>query len=412
MSSKLRGACEISTAKIELSESQKQFKKAALNLVLTTDSSSEVLVSEMKLNPCFLAVTENPKMSRTQSSITSPVNDPQAISQGHLSYVSHNQSRALQAQITEKVVIAFVDSGVDFRHPDLAERMWTHSNGNHGYNFISPNTQPLDDDGHGTHVAGLVAAMENNSFGVAGLTGDYVEIMALKALDQDGNGSSQNIYNSIQYAISHGADIINLSVEAKGQNSLIEDAMIDAINAGIVVTAATGNGSDEITAQNLYAPAYIGPSLKGAISVTSIDTQGTRLSSFANYSKTYAEIAAPGAENSTNSNGGLLSTTLGGGWARVRGTSQATPIITSAAAILIGYLKTQNVSYTPAGIEGFIRSDGIMHSQTLVPYVSGGHIINLGFLSSNLESYFNNPRTSNDRTFNGGESTGNSCVIN
>ncbi len=398
--------------KIELSKTQKKMRKAAATLNLTTDSTAENLEEALDENPCMLGIAENMDVKRSQTFQASAVNDPQSGQQNHISFVGHDESQSLQATITEKVVVAFVDSGVDYNHPDLSPRMWDDGNGNHGYNYIALNNDPMDDDGHGTHVAGIVAAVENNSYGVAGLTGDYVEIMAVKVLDSNGAGSSQNVYNGIQYAIRNGADIINLSVEAQGQNSLMEDAITDAINAGIVVTAATGNQNQEITTNNLYAPAYIGPSLGGVISVASVDVVNRSLSNFSNFSTTFAEISAPGAENSANTNGGILSTTLGGGWTRIRGTSQATPMITAAAALLIGYLKTNEVDYTPTGIENFIRTDGSGSNQLLLPYVNGGKMVHIGFLATNLEEYFSNPNNLSGETFGGNETTGNACVLN
>ncbi len=395
-----------------LKKTQERMKKAAISLLVSDSPSVQKLELELEKNSCFLGIAENNQVHRSQTVTASAVNDPQASQQAHISFVGHSESQLLQAEITEKVVIAFVDSGVDYNHADLSPRMWDDGNGNPGYNYVAQNNNPLDDDGHGTHVAGIVAAVENNSFGVAGLTGDYVEIMAVKVLDSNGAGSSQNVYNGIQYAIQNGADIINLSVEAQGQNSLMEDAITDAVNAGIVVTAATGNQNSEITANNLFAPAYIGPSIGGVISVASIDTSNLSLSIFSNYSSTFAEISAPGAEVSTSTNGGILSTSLGGGWTRIRGTSQATPIVTSAAAFLIGYLKTRGMQYTPSGIENYLKSDGSAVSNSLAPYVNGGDIVHLGLLSRNLSAFFADSDNGMGDTFTGDETAGISCVIN
>jgi hypothetical protein len=395
---------------LTLSPIQQEFKKAALTVEIPDEIELEDIENEIDNNPCFLAIAENPAVKVSQS--FPPVNDPGASQQGHLGFIGHNQSRPLQSEITEKVVIAVIDTGVDYTHPELSNRMWRDATGAHGYNFISNNNRPLDDDGHGTHVAGIVAATENNQFGVAGLTGDYVEIMAVKVLNSQGGGSSEDVAEGIRYAILNQADIINLSVETVGQNPLMEDALQDAVNAGIVVTVAAGNQADEIRMDNLYAPAYIGPGLGGVISVTSVDSLGGGLSVFSNYSNNFIEISAPGAELSNNDAGGILSTTLNGGLRRVRGTSQATPMVTAAAAILIGYLKTQGVNYTPTGIENFIRNDGSLTSQSLVNAVDGGHILNLGFLSSNLTTYFSANAQDDNNIFDGDETTGNTCIIN
>ncbi len=394
-----------------LQDEHKRMQKAALTLAMPANPDLKAFELELDNNPCLLAVTENHDIKHTQSNQTFAVNDPQASNQAHLSFLQHSQSLALQSAINRPVVVAFIDTGVDYNHPDLQSRMWRDSSGRYGFNVLSQSYDPLDDDGHGTHVAGIVAAVENDGSGVAGLTGDYVQVMAIKVLDRSGEGTSQQVYNGIQYAITNGADIINLSVESQGRNTLMEDALRDAVNAGIVVTAATGNQSSEITNGDLYAPAYIGPGLAGVISVASVDTQGVRLSNFSNYSATYAEISAPGAENSANSNGGILSTELNGTSKRIRGTSQAAPMVTAAAAMLIGYLKTNGIAYTPKGIEDFLKSDGVMINTNLRPYVFGGGILNLGFLAQNLTSYFSNASAGDGSIFNGGETSGNSCTI-
>lgn len=393
---------------IELNEAQSQLKKTAVAVRFPVLPSMETLEIAVEQTPCIIALTENLAIKKTDAVET--INDPQSGAQRHLEFVGYYNSLSLQKDITAKVIVAVVDSGIDYNHLDLSNRIWRDSSNNPGYNFVANSFNPMDDDGHGTHVAGIIGAEENNSFGVAGLNGSYVKLMAVKVLDANGAGTSQTVYNGIQYAITNKANLINISLESRGVNPLLEDALLDAVAAGIVVAVATGNQSDEITETNLYAPAYVGEQVEGVMAVASVDSISAQLSFYSNYSSTYAEISAPGAETPNTTSGGILSTAPGDKWKRILGTSQATPMVTASAAMLIGYLKTNGISYTPAAIERFIKTDGSKTSSNLSNYVSGGNIINIGFLANNLKEYFIN--LSQDENAFSGDSTGNVCTIN
>jgi hypothetical protein len=383
-------------------------KKWALDIEIQPNLNQASIEEVLNKNSCIIGLAQNLEMNKSQTTPALTINDPQASQQKHLEFLGLTKSLKIQSLITQPVVVAVIDTGVDYNHLDLKNRMWSDANGNHGYNFVSNNTEVRDDDGHGTHLAGIIAAEQNNNFGVAGLTGDFIKIMAIKSLDSGGTGSTQSVYNGIQYAIANKADIINLSLSALGKNPLLEDALIDAVEAGIVITVAAGNQSDEIRDNNLYAPAYIGSSLDGVIAVASVDTQTTDLSYFSNYSNIYAEIAGPGAESSNTTSGGILSTAPNDRWMRISGTSQAAPMVASAAAILIGYLKTNNIRYTANAIELFLKTDGSAINPNLINKVNDGHIINLSFLATNLEYY---SKTGIDQLDFTGKGSGHTCVL-
>jgi hypothetical protein len=123
------------------------------------------------------------------------------------------------------------------------------------------------------------------------------------------------------------------------------------------------------------------------------------------------EIAAPGAETSSNSTnaGGILSLNTDGGLARIQGTSQSTPMVSAAAAMIIGFLKTNNIPYSPAGVESFIKSDGSMLNGSLASQIASGRILQMGFLAENLNEYINATEKPN---FNEEVTTGNLCRLN
>ena len=366
--------------KLDLQKIPDSMKHYAVSIEIPGSIDKEILSRAVDTNSCILGITEQSKVKKVQfQAAATTVTDPLVPNQEHLDFINFDQSFELRRAGTQKVVVAVIDTGINYNHPDLRTQMWSGPQGERGYNFIAGNNQSLDDDGHGTHVAGIIAAASNNNIGIAGVAGDHVELMSVKVLDQSGDGSVQGVYNGIVYAINSGAEIINLSIEATGRNPLIEQGIFEAINAGVVVTMAAGNANTRLDPNNLFAPAYIGPLYSGAISVASVDVlTGTR-SPFSNYSPDYIEIAAPGSYN-TATDSGILST-YGNDYLRVMGTSQAAPMITGGAAILMSYLKTQNVGYNPSSVENWLKNVGTLSASNLTSVVHNGDLLDLGALS-------------------------------
>ena len=193
-------------------------------------------------------------------------------------------------------VIAVVDTGVDLTHPDIAPNLWTNpspdpsSDDLHGYDFVDDDGDPDDYNFHGTHVAGTAAAVSGNALGTAGVAPE-AEIMAVRALDGDGSGSTDEIAEGIAYAAEHGAGVINLSLGGPaGEDEAMSDAVDLAAEEGAVVVAAAGNEGTNNDAEpttpctlpqaNLICVAALG--------------QGGGLASFSNYGAQSVDIAAPG----------------------------------------------------------------------------------------------------------------------
>ncbi|MEO1619354.1 MAG: S8 family serine peptidase, partial [Planctomycetota bacterium] len=240
-------------------------------------------------------------------------------------------------------IVAVVDTGVDYLHPDLAANMWVNpgeiagdgidNDGNgfvddvHGYNFVSRNGNPMDDHDHGTHVAGTIGAVANNGIGVAGVSWD-VQIMAVKFLDARGGGSTANAVAAIEYAVDNGAVLSNHSW---GFNGGYSQALADAIEyarlADHLVVAAAGNGGgDRIGDDNDSVPFYPGNfPHENLISIAATD-HNDDLATFSNYGRTQVDLGAPGVA--------ILSTTRGGTYETFSGTSMATPHAAGVAALL------------------------------------------------------------------------------
>ena len=245
-------------------------------------------------------------------------------------------SQAWSYGTSSSVVVAVIDTGVDYNHVDLASNIWTNSReiaGNgidddrngytddaRGWNFVSDNNNPMDDNGHGTHVAGTIGAVGNNGIGVSGIAWS-VKIMALKFMDSTGSGMLSDAVAAIDYARANGAKIINASWGGGGFSSALQSAITRFQNAGGIFVAAAGNESSNNATTASYPANYT-----GVISVAA-STSSDTLASFSNYG-TNVDIAAPGQN--------ILSTIPGNRYASYSGTSMASPHVAGALALLWG----------------------------------------------------------------------------
>nr|WP_286177679.1 S8 family serine peptidase [Rhodopirellula sp. JC639] len=240
-------------------------------------------------------------------------------------------------------LVAVIDTGVDYLHPDLAANMWSNpgeipgdgidNDGNgfvddvHGYDFVSGDGDPMDDHNHGTHVAGTIGAVADNGVGVAGVSWN-VQIMAVKFLSASGSGSIAAAVNAIEYAVDNGATISNHSW---GFNGTASQALADAIEyarlADHVVVAAAGNGgADQVGDNNDSRPFYPASFPHGNLIAVAATDHDDALASFSNFGATQVDLGAPGV--------GIYSTTRNNTYSTFNGTSMATPHVAGAVALL------------------------------------------------------------------------------
>lgn len=234
------------------------------------------------------------------------------------------------------VVVAVIDTGVDYTHPDLAANIWTNGgeipdngiddDGNgyvddyRGWDFCNHDNDPYDDHSHGTHVTGTIAAVGNNGIGVVGVCWK-AKIMPLKFLGAGGAGSTAEAANAILYATTMGARIMSNSWGGGGLSQALRDAIQVADNAGVIFVAAAGNSASDNDLTAHYPSSY---DCKNVIAVAATDSYDL-LASFSCYGLTSVDIAAPGVA--------IRSTTPGGGYASYSGTSMAAPHVAGAAAL-------------------------------------------------------------------------------
>ncbi|HWG88029.1 MAG TPA: Ig-like domain repeat protein [Candidatus Acidoferrales bacterium] len=266
------------------------------------------------------------------------------------------------------VVVAVVDTGLDINHPDIAANVWTNpgeidsnffdddNNGFvddvHGWNFIFGNNDVTDFSGHGTHVAGTIAATGNNGIGIIGVAWG-AQVMPLEALDNSGTGFDFNLAPAIMYAAENGADVINASWEGLEPSQSIEEAIQFATGMGVVFVAAAGNSSQD--AMNSF-PA----SSPEAITVAASDAFGN-FAFFSNFGPKI-DTTAPGVDIlSLQASGTFLAFPVSDGYIRLSGTSMAAPHVSGVAALAL----SQNPAYSTEQVRQIIRS-----SNTSVPFDS------------------------------------------
>jgi subtilase family protein/fervidolysin-like protein len=255
------------------------------------------------------------------------------------------------------VVVAVIDLGVDYNHEDLTANMWHNpgetgldslgqnkatnvvdDDGNgyvddvYGVDTINHDSDPMDDGGHGTHVAGTIGGVGNNGKGVVGVNWT-VRIMAIKTHDFAGNGTSASVVEAFQYAASMRQRGVNVRVtnsswggapEAPAYDQALKDAIDAAGNAGILNVCAAGNSNNNNDANPFYPASYDSPSI---IAVAASDQNDNR-AGFSSYGVTAVDLAAPGVS---------IVSTFRGAYATLSGTSMSTPHVSGAAALLSGY---------------------------------------------------------------------------
>jgi len=247
---------------------------------------------------------------------------------------------------SSQIVVADIDTGIDYNHPDLAANVWTNpgeiagdgiDNDHNGYiddvygiDTVNGDCDPMDDHGHGTHTAGTIGAVGDNGVGVVGVNWN-VKIMGLKFLDAGGSGSTSGAIAALQYMTmmktQYGINIVasNNSWGGGGYSQALYDAIQASNDAGIMFVAAAGNSNVDADAAPQYPAAY---DLPGIISVGAIDRTAAR-AWFSNYGATTVDLAAPGVA--------ILSTTPNNTYASYNGTSMATPHVTGAVALAVAY---------------------------------------------------------------------------
>ncbi len=344
------------------------------NLQLVRLPSGTNLTEAIKLyekNPNVLYAEPNYIRRTTQQAFLTP-NDPQ-FSQLWALHNTGQTGGTPDADIdapeawdlstgSSSVVVAVIDTGVDYNHPDLSVNMWRNTpdcdsdniddDGNsykddcYGIDTVNNDSNPMDDNAHGTHVAGTIGARGNNSAGVVGVNWN-VQIMACKFLDRNGSGSDADAIECLQYVKmmkDRGVNIVatNNSWGGGGYSQALYDAIAEHMSAGILFIAAAGNESADNDSTESYPANYYLPNIIAVAATTHTDS----LASFSNFGQHSVHVGAPGES--------IRSTVPGNSYASFSGTSMATPHVTGLAALL----KAHNPSRDWIAIRNVILSSG------------------------------------------------------
>lgn len=274
-------------------------------------------------------------------------------------------------------IVGVIDTGVDYTHPDLAANIWTNAgeiagnglddDGNgyvddiHGYDFYAGDADPMDENGHGTHVSGIIAAAENG-IGVVGINAHAAKIMALRFLGPDGSGYTSGAVLALEYAVNNGAHLTNNSWGGGGYSVAMYDMIAQAMAANQLFVAAAGNDNVNIDTTPTYPASY---NLANVITVGSSDYYDAK-SSFSNYGVNSVDLLAPGSE--------IASTYPNNQYVYASGTSMASPYVAGVASLLVGkntdapfeIIKEMILSHgdqTPAGLS-FTASGNRLNANT------------------------------------------------
>lgn len=244
------------------------------------------------------------------------------------------------------VVVANIDSGVDYNHQDLINSIWRNSkevpndgidnDGNGfvddviGWDFANGDSRPWDDNGHGSHTAGTIGATGGNGIGLSGVA-KKVSIMPLKFLSSFGEGTTEDAVLAIRYAVRSGARILSNSWGGETFSQALEDAIAYAGQHDVLFVAAAGNDSSDNDALPMYPASYDLPNVLSVAATDRID----QLADFSNYGYSTVHLAAPGDF--------IWSTTPNNKYSVMSGTSMACPLVAGAAALLKSFRPTLNV---------------------------------------------------------------------
>lgn len=286
----------------------------------------------------------------------------------------------------KEIIVGVIDTGIDYNHPDLKENMWVNEielngidgkddDGNgyaddkYGWNFISSGREkpyygqlghpdPMDDNGHGTHCAGIIGAKPDNHRGVAGVNWN-VRLMGLKFLNKAGSGSTVDAYRAIMYGIRNKVDILSNSWGGNGKSDLLLYAIQEANKNGILFVAAAGNASSNCDHKDFFPANY---EVENVISVAATDNKD-QLATFSNYGSQKVHLAAPGVS--------IMSTvpvaqseTAKFAYQAFSGTSMAAPFVAGAAALLLS--SDESLKRKPAEIK-----KRLIDTVDIMPHLAG-----------------------------------------
>lgn len=304
-----------------------EFPSGPLQISVRSGLDTDRVLQWLQFNP--LVSYAEPNSSIHAAAVTP--NDPYYTQLWGLNNANNVDIDAPEAwQITQgryTTIVAVLDTGIDLRNSEFTNRLWVNPGSSsyrtavNGWNFINNNNNVQDNNGHGTHVSGILAASGNNAYGMTGVDW-YSKIMPVKVLDSRGDGTTEAAVNGIYFAVNNGARVINASWGGGSYSQTLRDAIAYASANGVVFVSAAGNDGLNTDLSVSYPGAY---NLNNQITVGAVDSQG-RLASFSDYGARTVDLVAPGVD--------ILSV-IPAGYASYSGTSMAAPFVSGVAALIL-----------------------------------------------------------------------------
>ena len=278
----------------------------------------------------------NEPAARTARAAATTAGEPNLVDQWALTDRAMGIITAWRQVTGGDVTVAVLDSGINLRHRDLAPNLWSNPGevpGNgvdddhngyvddvNGWDFVAADGDPSDENGHGTHVAGIIGARGDNRVGGSGVA-QQVRLMSVRVLDRNAGGTTDVVAKGIRYAVDNGARIVNLSLAGPAATQDLKGAIDYAAARGVLVVAAAGNDSSDLGSRPAYPVSFPEDNLIGVAATDS----ALKLADISNYGPG-ADVAAPGAD--------ILSTAMDGGYEWRTGTSMAAPAVAGTLALI------------------------------------------------------------------------------
>jgi YD repeat-containing protein len=304
-------------------------------LHLSAGADPEIVAASLRTSEWVDFAEPNYLITADQTPTQTSPNDPRFSEQWALRSTGTPQAWAITTG-SKQTVIAIIDSDIDFTHPDLSNNEWDNSlerdnnrddDGNgfnadlHGWDFITNTGTVIDKQGHGTAIAGIIAAQGNNATGISGVMW-RASLMSLRVLDSTGTGDVAHAVEAIDYAVDNGAQVINCSWGTDDLSNALREAISRAALRGVIVVTSAGNQGRDIETTPRYPASFDLPNL---IPVASTDSNDL-LTSFSNWGMLHASIAAPGKD--------ILTTKIGGDYQTISGSSASTAFVTGVAGLV------------------------------------------------------------------------------
>lgn len=324
---KFRTQSRSGLSRLGLTQKQAIGRTGAMLVTTTSRADTQTILKQLQADPNVVYAEPN----CVETTLEDGPNDPDYAKQYAPQITQAPKGWAINAGNPD-VLVAVVDTGIDYKHPDLAAKLAK------GWNIIANNDQVTDGHGHGTHCSGILGALTDNGVGMAGIAPKN-RIFGVKVLSDEGSGTTADVCNGIMKAADMGAKVISMSLGGSGGQQAKQDAVNYALAKDVVVVAAMGNDGRE-------TKTFPG-ACDGVIGVGSTD-QADKRSSFSNFGS-WISVTAPGSKIwSTLPTGGSQ---MGTGYGFASGTSMATPAVSGVAALVRSQFPNLNQAQVKARIE-------------------------------------------------------------